>query len=139
DASQWRSQIHEALRNASRGWFEFVNPNRRSPRLRLGVSGLWRWRQVSANPSASGRKRTLAKVRYRPQADIRVRLLDHLVRAQEQVPRNREAERLGGLHVDDKLELGRLFDRQISRLRAFEDLVDIGCRVAEQRGAVGGV
>src|SRR5207248_11004618 len=69
-----------------------------------------------------------------PQAAVRATpLLNHFVSAQQHGLRNREAERLGSLHVDDELELGRLFDRQIGRLRAFEDLVDIGCRVAEQR------
>jgi hypothetical protein len=29
--------------------------------------------------------------------------------------------------VDDQLNLGRLFDWQVARLRAFENLVDIDC------------
>jgi hypothetical protein len=37
--------------------------------------------------------------------------------------RDRDAERLGGLHVDDQLELGRLFYRQVARPGAFEYLV----------------
>src|SRR5436190_15921570 len=32
-----------------------------------------------------------------------------------------EAKRLGGLHVNNELELGRLHDRQIGRLLAFEN------------------
>ena len=40
-------------------------------------------------------------------------LLDHFVGCGQQRFRDGEAERLGGLEVDDKLELGRLLDRQI--------------------------
>jgi len=35
-------------------------------------------------------------------------------------------ERLGGLEVDDQLELGRKLYRQITRLVALEDAIDIG-------------
>jgi hypothetical protein len=52
-------------------------------------------------------------------------LLDYLVGAPEDRHRNRQAERARGLQIDDELELGRLLDRQLARLRAFEDLVDV--------------
>ena len=39
--------------------------------------------------------------------------------------RHVEAERLGGLEVDHQLVLGRRLHRQIGRLRALEDAVDI--------------
>ena len=38
--------------------------------------------------------------------------------------RNREPERLGGLQIDDQMELGHLFERNVARLRSPEDLVD---------------
>ena len=41
-----------------------------------------------------------------------------------------EAERLGGLEVDDQLELGRLHDRQVGRLRALEDAAGVDADLA---------
>ena len=38
---------------------------------------------------------------------------------------------LGGLEVDDHLKLGWRLDRQIGRLHAFEDAVDVPRRLAE--------
>ena len=39
------------------------------------------------------------------------------------VVRDGEAERLGGLEVDDQLELGRLLHRQVGRLLALENAI----------------
>src|ERR1019366_10554254 len=56
------------------------------------------------------------------------RLLDHLVGAGKQRFRDREAERLGGGQVDDKIESGRELDRNVAGLRAAQNLVHIlGC------------
>src|ERR1700682_1891991 len=46
---------------------------------------------------------------------------DHLVCAAKQRQRESEAERLGGLQVDDQLDLHRLLDWEIGRLFAFEN------------------
>ena len=55
------------------------------------------------------------------------------------VRRHVEAERLGGLEIDDQLELGRLLHRQVGWLLALEDAIDIGrphagsCRLRRSR------
>ena len=61
-------------------------------------------------------------------------LLDHLVRLQQQQRRNRQAQRLGRLRIDDQLELRGLLDGQISRLGAFQELVDVDCGAPSQVG-----
>ena len=35
-----------------------------------------------------------------------------------------EAERFGGLEIDDEIEFGRLLDRDVGRLRSAQNLVD---------------
>ena len=57
----------------------------------------------------------------------------------EQLIRDDHANRLGGLPVDDKLELGRLQDRQISRLGALEDATCIDASLAKRVGNAGSV
>jgi hypothetical protein len=55
-------------------------------------------------------------------------LFDHLVGAREQHRWHVDADRLGGLEVDDGLELGRPLDR----LGAFQNLVDERSRPAQR-------
>src|SRR6266446_8352862 len=50
---------------------------------------------------------------------------DHLVGGDEQFIRHGEAERPGDLMVDNQLELRRLHDRQIRRLRTLEDTAGV--------------
>ena len=54
-----------------------------------------------------------------------LRLFDHLVGAGEQCRWDGKAERLGGGEIDDEIELDRLLDREISRLRAAHALVNV--------------
>src|SRR5204862_5127017 len=63
-------------------------------------------------------------------------LLYHLVGAGQHGGREGEAERPGGLLVDDELELGRLLDRQLCRLGALQDACDVGRRAAVHVGEV---
>src|SRR5262249_39161051 len=50
---------------------------------------------------------------------------DHLVGAGEQDRGNFEAKRFRGLEIDDELELDRLFDWKVGRLRPAQNLVDV--------------
>jgi hypothetical protein len=45
--------------------------------------------------------------------------LNHSIRSRQHIGRNRKADLLGGLEIDDELKLLRLFYRQIGRLGTF--------------------
>jgi hypothetical protein len=53
--------------------------------------------------------------------------LDHLVGAGEQLGRYFNAKHFGSLEVDHELEPSWLLNRQISRISALENLVDVFC------------
>ena len=59
---------------------------------------------------------------------------DDLIRAHQQRRRDREAERLGGLEVDDQFVLARRLHGEGGRAGAPEDLVDVNGGAAELLG-----
>jgi hypothetical protein len=58
--------------------------------------------------------------------------IDHLVGAKQDRLRHRKAECLGGLEVDDHLELGRKLHGKIARLRAAQNAIDISRSAAKE-------
>src|SRR5215831_6545120 len=58
--------------------------------------------------------------------------LNHLISPQEDRLRDNESECLGRVCIDDQLELVRLLNGQVSRLRSFKNLVDV-CRCAAKQ------
>ena len=60
-----------------------------------------------------------------------VRLLDHLVGAREQCRGRFEAKRLRRFQIDDQFVLGRCLHRQVGRLLAFEDAINVASGAAE--------
>src|SRR5262249_6739611 len=63
-----------------------------------------------------------------PYGDVSGASFDHLVGGKKQPERHLDAERGGGLAVDDELELGRQLHRQVAGLGALEDAVDVKWR-----------
>src|SRR5260370_30477458 len=57
----------------------------------------------------------------------------HLVGGGEQGRWHRKAKCLGGLEIDDKLEVSRLLDRQIGWLCSFKNLPDVNASRTIQR------
>src|SRR6516225_4813205 len=53
-------------------------------------------------------------------------LFDQLIRPEEEHGRERETKGLGGLEVDDQLELRGLLHGQVRRRGAFQDVIHIG-------------
>src|SRR5207245_2196042 len=75
-----------------------------------------RWRMAGGSLTDDGRSQELAAL-------VEHGLFDHLVRSQQQRRRDRQAERLRRLEVDDQLELRRLLDGKVGGLGASKDLV----------------
>src|SRR4030095_10317143 len=80
--------------------------------------------QVSGRMSSTSRSAQQGTVM--PSRSARACLLDHLIRLEKKRRGDGQAERLGGLEVDDQLELRGLLDRQVRRLGTLENFVRIG-------------
>src|SRR6516225_7375384 len=65
--------------------------------------------------------------------------LDYLGGRGQQRFRDGEAERLGGLEVDDKIEFGRLYHGQISRFLASENAARVKATLAKKSGNAGAI
>jgi hypothetical protein len=63
-------------------------------------------------------------------------LLDHFVGTYEQRLWNGEAKRLGGLEIDDQIELGGRLNRKILWLYTSKNAVDIGRRLPIDLGKI---
>ena len=72
-------------------------------------------------------------------AMLRLLSLNHLVCTQQQRWWDREAERLGGLEVDDQLESRGLQNRQIGRFGAFENPAGIDAKLTICVGNAGSI
>jgi NitT/TauT family transport system substrate-binding protein len=88
-----------------------------------------RWTSTRSTPTSSCRRRNR---RDRPN-----RSFDHLVGALQQRLRDGQAESLGGLQVDQELELRRLLYRELAGFGTLEYLVDVNSRMVTDRIMVG--
>jgi len=59
---------------------------------------------------------------------------NHPIRSRQHIRRNGEIDLFGGFQIYDQLELCRLFDRQVSRLGAFDNLIYVRGGSAGQIG-----
>src|SRR5713101_4410501 len=86
--------------------------------------------------SLTMKHRSLGDVKWREPYPSRCRSLDDLIRPPQQRRRDPQPEGLGGLEVDDQLELRRLLDGQVGGLGAFENLVHVGRGAPKQISSV---
>src|SRR5689334_9640993 len=66
-------------------------------------------------------------------------LCDYLVRAGKQRWRDTDVQGVSRLYTNLQLEFCRLLDGKVGRLRAFDDLIYIGCASLEQIEEVGAI
>jgi hypothetical protein len=64
------------------------------------------------------------------------RFFDHLVGAQQNRRRDFDADGLGGLQIDDQLELGWPLDRQVGRYGPFGQLIHVVGSAPETNGPI---
>src|SRR5213593_1529232 len=106
-----------------------VQPNSRNPASKCSC-----WRKASSGGAGASSAETWL---LRQRRGVRggqslagrlaghLALFDHVVRSTKHRRRDRQAERSGGLEVDNKLELRGLLDREVSGFGTPEELVHI--------------
>src|SRR5690348_12294616 len=62
--------------------------------------------------------------------DLVSKLFDHFIRSREHVRWYRQADLLRRLEIDYELEFPWLLDRQVSRLGALQDLINVSCHAS---------
>jgi hypothetical protein len=67
---------------------------------------------------------------------LRLSRSDHLVGAEDERLRKSDTERLSSLEIKNQLEFGRLLNRKVGGLRAFQYSVGIGRCTADKIGEV---
>src|SRR5438445_10264822 len=67
------------------------------------------------------------------------RSLDHLIRPLQERRRDRQAEGLGGLEIEEQFEFGGLLKGKVGGLDTLQDLVDVGGGASVQFTMVGGI
>jgi hypothetical protein len=78
----------------------------------------------------------LRPLRRRAEQRTHVASFDHLICAGEDRLRDRQAERLGGLEIDDQLEPRRALNRQVGRLGTSENPADIDPDLAARASTI---
>src|SRR5690349_8672067 len=87
---------------------------------------------MSAASPIALEKRTSFDVGEVPQAEVDGLLFDHFVGAQQELFRNGQTDRFRRRVIDDKVELDRLLDWDVGRLRTAQNLVNVVCGPSKQ-------
>src|SRR5580700_5369528 len=129
---RWCGSVHEGARGGRLSSGEGVNAQAYSLLVEERTS---QFRRVM---SARDSMRSLGHL-FICTATIGCPLLDHLVGGREQRRRHVDAKRLGGLEVNDQLELSRLHDWQVGRPLSLKNLACVDAYLAICIGKSGSI